>query len=52
MTPAHASLPLEQLERLLCRELGHVVIRETRGEPVTAFKCRRCGVEGSTNEPH
>lgn len=43
MVPAHAGLQLEQLERLLCRELGHVWVEERRGAPVTEFLvCRRC----------
>lgn len=42
--PSHAAMPLEQLERLLCKQLGHVVVQSTRGEPVTAFPvCKRCG---------
>lgn len=45
--PAHAALPVEQLERLLCRELGHRPVREESGAPVTDFWiCTRCGKFG------
>lgn len=40
----HATMPLEDLERLLCREIGHKMIREESGAPVTDFRiCIRCG---------
>jgi hypothetical protein len=43
MIPAHASMLLEDLERLLCREIGHAAVREDRGAPVTDFwLCLRC----------
>lgn len=42
--PEHATMPIEQLERLLCAELGHRADWEERGAPVTEFWiCRRCG---------
>jgi hypothetical protein len=42
--PEHATMPLEELERLLCRELGHRADWEERAQPVTEFWiCRRCG---------
>ncbi len=44
MMPLHASMPLEELERLLCRELGHRAIVDQRGAPVAEFwLCLRCG---------
>lgn len=41
--PAHATFPIVQLERLVCRELGHRAI-EYDAEPVSTFHvCLRCG---------
>lgn len=45
--PLHATLPVEVLERLLCREVGCRLVEERRGAPVTAFElCVRCGKIG------
>lgn len=34
----------ERLKRWVCRRIGHVPHKETRGEPVTLFYvCKRCG---------
>lgn len=44
MIPAHAIMPLESLERLLCRELGCRPVTEERADPVARFPvCLRCG---------
>lgn len=48
MIPAHAALPLEKVERVLCAELGHREVDERRAAPVTEFKlCVRCGKIGA-----
>lgn len=47
MVPAHAGMAIEDLERLLCRELDHLWAEERRGAPVTEFLlCVRCGKIG------
>lgn len=47
MIPAHAAMDVSQLERLLCRELGHRWVEARHGAPVTEFECcRRCGKIG------
>lgn len=48
MIPSHASAPLESLERLLCRELSHRIVVETRADPVVSefWLCTRCGKWG------
>lgn len=41
---SHATIPVEQLERLLCRVVGHRPFNETAAEPVCDFWiCLRCG---------
>lgn len=42
MMPPHASLPLVDLERMLCRTLGHRAIVEDVAVS-TFFVCLRCG---------
>lgn len=42
MMPAHAAMPLVELERLLCREMGHRAIVEDTAVS-TFFVCLRCG---------
>jgi hypothetical protein len=45
--PIHVGLPLLELERLLCRELGHRWVEHRNGAPVTEFElCARCGKIG------
>lgn len=47
MMPAHASMSLVDLERLLCREMGHRWVEARHGAPVTEFyACVRCGKIG------
>jgi hypothetical protein len=46
--PKHAAMSLEDLERLLCREIGHRMVESRAGAPVTEFEvCRRCGKIGA-----
>lgn len=44
LVPKHLTFPIEDLERTICREVGHRPVWHTRGEPVTSFwLCVRCG---------
>lgn len=53
MTPLHAALPLEELERTICREVGHRPMWIDTAAPVTEFWwCVRCGkILGRGEEP-
>lgn len=45
--PGHASMMLVDMERLLCREVGHRWVEARHGAPVTEFNCcHRCGKIG------